>query len=85
MDKKFLNKVLNHIVRETRIDHDKKEIYFPFYSSPFFYFPHFPISHFHFLFHFLTNHCRDVYGLNEEEIDYVWKEYKKIITDKIDG
>jgi hypothetical protein len=30
-------------------------------------------------------HCRDVYGLNEEEIEYVWNEYRDIIKDKING
>jgi hypothetical protein len=28
-------------------------------------------------------HCKEVYGLNEQEIEYVWKEYRDIINDKI--
>ena len=24
-------------------------------------------------------HCKDVYGLNHDEIKYVWREYKNII------
>jgi len=30
------------------------------------------------------NHCQDVYGLkDEQEIDYVWKEYRTIIWNKL--
>ena len=34
-------------------------------------------------FYLHLKHCRDVYGLNDDEIEYVWKEYKQIIKDKI--
>ena len=98
MDKKFLHKVIDQIVSETRIDYNELSpppavhsivkaschptLYTPFlpsslYLSPSFPpFPPFPLSSF-------TNHCRDVYGLNNDEVDYVWDEYKKIIYDKI--
>ncbi len=85
MDYKFLDKVLDQIVRETTIDMDEGRIYPPtslhsltssltldfsvFISPPFSF----------------TIHCRDVYGLNEQEIKYVWKEYKDIIKDKIEN
>ena len=79
MDYKFLDRVLDQIVRETTIDIDEGRIYpptslnpyplsIPFFSSP-------PFS--------FTIHCRDVYGLNEQEIKYVWKEYKDNIYYKI--
>ena len=29
------------------------------------------------------DHCRDVYGLNDDEVEYVLKEYRKIIKDKL--
>ena len=78
MDYKFLNKVLDQIVRETRIDYDKERIYFPLLSflSSSHSFPYSSIFKTFFL------HCRDVYGLNDEEIEYVWKEYRNIIKDK---
>ena len=83
MDKKFLNKVLDQIVRETRIDYrGKGKIFVPF--SP----RHYPT---HFSFHFssyrsnFSHHCKNVYGLNDDEIRYVWNEYKKIIKDKIEN
>ena len=85
MDYKYLDKVIDQIVSETIIyhDHDNERVNFPFtsqrtfqvslslsiLSSPsFFYF---------------IKHCKEVYGLNDEEIEYVWKEYKDIIKDKI--
>ena len=89
MDKGFLNKVLGQIVRETEINDIEERVYppnsnvlaypssFPFYllSLP----HHFPPS----LPTFFYLHCRDVYGLNNEESKYVWKEYVQIIKDKI--
>jgi hypothetical protein len=80
MDYKFLNKVLDQIVRETRIDYVKEEIIFSLFSAPFFYF-----SRYSFFPSLFTKHFRSVYGLNEEEIDYVWEEYQKIILDKIES
>jgi hypothetical protein len=35
MDKKFLNKVLDQIVRETEIDYENEKIFVPFLSLPF--------------------------------------------------
>jgi hypothetical protein len=77
MDYKFLDKVLDQMVSETRIDYDKEEIQFPFFPLP---------SLFHLfllLLPFFSEHCKDIYGLNDDEIDYVWKEYRNIIIYKI--
>ena len=65
MDYKFLDKVIDQLVYETRIDYDNKTFTFP---TPFF-----------------SDHCRDVYGLNGEEIEYIWEEYREIIKDKIEN
>ncbi len=79
--KKYLDKVLDQIVRETTIDYrGRGKIFTPFLPH------HYPS---HFSFHFssyrsnFTKHCRVVYGLNDDEVDYVWNEYKNIIKDKI--
>ncbi len=85
MDKRFLNKVVDQIVRETTIDYENDRIFTHFYtptplSLPFNYFPDF--NPFIRLF---RRHCKNVYGLNEVEKTWVWNEYKKIIKDKIDG
>ena len=81
IDKRFLKKVSDQIVRETEIDYIEERVYPPF--NP-------PYSTFSSLFPLLFSfpsffylHCRDVYGLNNEESKYVWKEYKQIIIDKI--
>ena len=81
MDYKFLHKVVDQIVRETRIDYDRRVIKTPPPCSP----PFFRFLSFSYVFPSLSfsDHCKDVYGLNEEETDYVWKVYRGIIKDKI--
>ena len=91
-DNIYLDKVIEFLVRGTRIDYDKEEIQFPF---PFFY--KFSLSSpvpFSFLSRLLSlfsvplsssfpKYCKDIYGLTEDEIKYVWNQYKSIILDKI--
>ena len=92
MDKKFLNKVTEQIISETRIDYDRRIMGAPFFVPfpPSLSFLH-PLSHALTLFldsnppFFFTKHCKDVYGLNNEESKYVWNNYKQIIKDKIDS
>jgi len=92
MDYKFLHRVLDQLVYETEIDYESKRFDPPF-TRPSFFPPH--LSSIPFttinridshspLIPFII-HCREIYGLNDDEMDYVWKEYKKIILDKIDG
>ena len=85
MDKRFLDKVLDQIVSETRIDYEWGEIQIPF-SDLSIDIPHSLLLHhldFHpFLFLF-SDHCKNVYGLNKEETEYVWEEYINIIIDKL--
>ena len=84
MDYKFLDKVIDQIVSETIIDWDEGMVNVPFH--PFFIGPHL-LSHnpFHFPFPSFTKHCNEVYGLNIEETEYVWEEYRRIIKDKIEN
>ena len=82
MDYKFLNKVVDQIVSETMFDYDRKVVVtplsrFPLLLSPTFIRPGPPLI--------FTKHCRGVYGLNDDEVKYVWKQYKRIINDKISG
>ena len=85
MSKRFLNKVVNQIVRETKIDYAEKRVYTPITTH------NFSQLLFLFSFPFLSSdsnfsiHCREVYGLNDDEVSYVWNEYKKIIKDKINN
>ena len=79
MDYKFLNKVLDQLVSETRIDYDRRVIESPL--PPLFI--HFFLSPSSFFLPSFVDHCRDVYGLNIQETEYVWKEYRETIIDKI--
>lgn len=80
MDYKFLNKVVSQILSETTIDYEKERFLPPSFSSssPLTLFSFFPYPSF-------IIHCREVYGLNEDEVSYVWKEYRDIIKDKINN
>ena len=82
MDNRFLNKVLDQIVRETEIDYSMEEIQFPFTSLPL-PFSSFLSFYFSFLLFMFTKHCKTVYGLKGIEVEYVWKKYIKIIKNKI--
>ena len=79
----YLDKVVEFLVRDTKIDYDKREITYPFiprYSNkyPTFKFPFIPRSEFY-------NYIIDTYGLTEEESDIVFYGYNKLLKDKLDN
>ena len=77
MDYKFLDKVVDQILSETRIDDDK--LYTPF-SSFFFYLLSFPSLQYPFY-----SHCKNVYSIkDEQETEYVWNRYMEGIRTLID-
>ena len=92
MDKKFLNRVLDQLVSETTIDYDKETIRTPFplinpnafarylftSGSPIFHRQPSPFISF-------ISHCRDVYGLNDDEVNYIWVKWRDIIKYKKDN
>ena len=78
---KFLHKVVDQIVRESIVDYIGDEITYPvnlsiqvFYETPF---ASYPVST------QFVRHCEEVYGLNKEETEYVWRHYKT--TMRIEG
>ena len=75
----YLDKVVEFIVRDSKIDYENGNISTPF--PPFFL----PSSLFLLLPPSLSfsSYCKVTYGLTDQEIEYVWKEYKEIIKDKI--
>lgn len=77
MDKKFLHRVIDQLVYETRIDIYERRIYAPFNDIPFLnlYAQYFILDFY--------DHCEDVYGLNDDEMRYVFDEWKDTIKDKI--
>ena len=92
-DNIYLDKVVEFLVRDTRIDYKSRVIHTPFYSSSpsldstFFdtfkiLLPSFSPRPFYF---FFPDYCKDVYGLTDDEIKYVWNIYKDIIKEKVEN
>ena len=87
MNKEFLNRIVYLIVNETIIDYDDERIYLfrsfistiDFLSDLFYVFKVCD----EFLLPTFSQHCKEIYSLNEQEIDYVWNEYRNIIHDKM--
>ena len=83
MNNKFLDKVCDQIISETRVIDNK--LYTPSSSTSTYLSLPFSLS---FFFSFslpsFSSHCKKVYSLNEQEIDYVWNEYKKGVTTLMD-
>ena len=81
--KEFLDKVVSRLINETEIDNDKREMYIPFsvdntiaLSIDYILLPHidkYPP---------FIRHCKNIYGLTNEECDYAWRQYKKNIKGK---
>jgi hypothetical protein len=68
----YLDKVIEFLVRGTKVDYDIGEIYTP-YEERHYYIGHLPYGppiNF-------EKHCKDVYGLTYEETDYVWEHYRR--------
>ena len=80
MDYKFLNKVIDRIMSETKIDYEREIIFPPFTSSFSLILLISILSLPPFLF---AKHCKEVYGLNEQEIEYAWRVYSDDIRYKI--
>ena len=91
--KKYLDRVVDLMVRDTVIGYDDERVRTPFLSSSlsFRLFPSslssispsppyllLPSSY-----PLFSKYCRNTYGLNDDEIEYVWEEYVQIIKDKI--
>jgi len=94
MDKKFLDKVVDQVVRETvwktayyvTSSLDDYRIYGPFVGDDYRWLPY------HYMMNptindleSFENHCKGVYGLNREESEYVWDEWREIIKDRIEN
>ena len=75
-NKKYIDKVIEHLVKGTKMDHNNNLTSLPPFLS---YIPSY-LSTFQSLF---NSYCKNTFGLTKDEISYVWKEYIKIIKDKI--
>ena len=81
-NKKYLDKILNYLVKGTKIDYDKDEIIFPFTINPTRFSTTSPHLLSFLLFPFIE-YCVNQFGLIPDEVDYVFKQYREIIKDKI--
>ena len=83
-NKRYLDKVIGSLVRSTKIDYDTETIEFlshfklPITSSVFT--SELLIYRHPYVF---KEYCEITFGLTDDEVGYVWEEYKKIIKDKI--
>jgi hypothetical protein len=93
--KRYLDEVVDLLVNDTNIDNEKKEIKYPFnirtVTLPNLQFLDrgcLPISPDIAIFDYprsFFQYTIDMYGLSEQEIRYVWRNYKGIILDKINN
>ena len=95
--KRYLDRIVIELVRETKIDYDRRKMYFPFlipnhpinqYSSPSYSdFLNNPLLYLNSnltSFEF-SKYCKHFYGLTEEESKYVREIYVDIIKNKIEN
>ena len=83
----YLDKVVDQIVSETTIDYENDRIFTPFSPNSL------PVSLLlsivkdwntsPLLHRLLRRHCKEIYGLNNDEVRYVWGEYRLFILLKI--
>lgn len=88
-DKKerFINYVINDLVDRTKIEYVKEgKVYFPFISGT----KHHPFTNLYLSPDFFSespaafsDYCYDHFGLTGDESNYVWRQYRSIIKDKI--
>ena len=88
MDKRFLNKVIDQIVSETMVNGETERIKTPFRQLSYSFTLHFQLptstsSSTSVLYSSFSRHCEEVYGLDKDEVGYVWDKYVQIFRDKI--
>ena len=90
MDKKFLNKVIDQIVSETMVNGETERIKTPFRQLSYSFTLHFQLpssssSSTSVLLSSFSRHCKEIYGLDKDEVGYVWDKYVQIFRDKINN
>ena len=76
----FLDKVIGFLVRDTKMYYDEGRVHLSF-CCPYPFFPHNLTP----LFSSFSRYCKNVYGLTDKEIKYVWKKFLTIIKEKLEN
>ena len=79
----YLNRVTQFLVEDTKIDYEKKVVYFTFIGNTYPFNSIISLSSIPPVINLFSKYCSDIYGLVGKEIEYVWEEYKNIIFDNI--
>ena len=80
---KYINYVVDDLVKNTEIDHDQETIKFPFYYFSFLFHTHPFFSSLPALSYliFFSKHAIERYGVHDEEMEIIWNQYReKILT-----
>ena len=78
---KYYNFIIDDLVRNTEMDYEKEEILPPFYffNPPSFHFFANSILHSYSIPVTFTKHVTELYGVRDEEVDFIWDLYRNII------
>jgi len=78
MNKQFLDKVVNQILSETKIDYREETINLPYCQTSPYPYRNIPFTIYLLQYPTFKKHCRDIYSLkNFEEMGYVWDEFRE--------
>ena len=84
-NKKYLDKVIGSLLRGTNIDYVNDVVYSPFITLHKSAFYNHLLTRDYISIDGLFGYLNNKFGLTSDEIFYVWKQYKKIMLDKIEN
>ena len=79
----FLDRVVKLLVGDTIMNYEKETIHPQFIFSPIYLHTSRIDSICNFMYPYFKKYSINNFGLTDEEIEYVWDQYKSIIKDKI--
>jgi len=84
-DKKLLDRILKYLMDDTIVNHKTGEITFPFFLQvkppmPRKFFDFRSTSNYNF-----SDYCKKTYGLNDDEVIYLWPKYQELFSDEVFG
>jgi len=87
-NKKYLEKVLNHLVKNTHVDYrlidGKKFVENPYFSPLNIYINFYNYTNPNISPIFFERYCKNHFGLRTDEVDYLWNQYMPIIIKEIE-